>query len=798
MKAKISRGAGFRGVLDYTHDVGPKATGDKKPERVGGNMAGENVQELVREFGVTKKLRPDCKNAVWHCSLGLPEGDRLSPEKWGELARDFMLEMRMNPTNFLYDVVRHNDTKFDHIHITASRIGLDSSLWHGQNDVLLAIEATQNLEKKHGLTLTPGFDPKHKKDRKPITANELNMAIRLEIKPPRMVCQEAIDEVLKSKTGLSAPDFIERLSALDVRAVPSVASTGTMNGFSFENGGVAFTGSKLGESYKWLQLIKRGVGYDKTRDFEALAHTKRLAAARAGTQQPFGPSTGAVGPDDRASEQPAAVARSGSGASDAGFDIAGAVVTDARTGKQSTVGNRQNLSNAEGHAGGAGSRNEQPGSEGDGRENRSHGHGTGGSVQPGEGIGSEHESNAIEHAEISGASAGAVGNSKVFSAANAARIEGTAGGSAGGEAPISDAADAADGGGVPGRAPGGDWASRFKQASARKRAAGTSQFRANALESGNATGARVAESDRVAARQIDPTKYLELLGFEVKKDGQKNLSVSKHGDEIYRVTLKSDGHYVSCDRYENGIGDNIALVRHIEAGTGFAEAVYRLSGAPSVAKAMQPAAPESMRQPPIVPEQTEADVKRGRAYLVERGISLETIEHAEKTRMLRYSAGGVLFVGHDEAGTAQNIMRRSVDPLELVQKRDLKGTDKRHPQMLAGDLDTVWLVEGGTDALAAHDLAQRESRPVPTVLVTGGANVRGFLQTLWVQKILQFAKKVIVAFERESTPEAQAKTDAAHKVQLERLREVCSAQVEGWQPPEGVKDLAELNFQRPR
>ena len=272
------------------------------------------------------------------------------------------------------------------------------------------------------------------------------------------------------------------------------------------------------------------------------------------------------------------------------------------------------------------------------------------------------------------------------------------------------------------------------------------------------------------------------------------MSVRQHGDEAYRCTRKDDGHWVTCDRFENGIGDNIALVQELEPGTGFAESVYRLSGAPSVARATRPAPAPVKREPPKMPAQDAQDVKRGRAYLFKRGITLETIEQAEKAGMLRYSARGVLFVGRDEAGTAQNIMRRAVDASELVQKRDLFGTDKRHPQMLLGATDTVLIVEGGADALAAVDIARREKRPAPTVLVSGGANVKGFMQTPWVQKVLKLAKKVIVAFEREATPEAQAKTDAAHQVQMQRLQEVCSAQVTGWKPPEGVKDMAALNL----
>jgi hypothetical protein len=40
MKAKVSRGGGFRGALNYVFDVGKEATHTKNAERVGGNMAG--------------------------------------------------------------------------------------------------------------------------------------------------------------------------------------------------------------------------------------------------------------------------------------------------------------------------------------------------------------------------------------------------------------------------------------------------------------------------------------------------------------------------------------------------------------------------------------------------------------------------------------------------------------------------------------------------------------------------------------------------------------------------------------
>ena len=790
MKAKIVRGSGFRGALNYVHDKG-------EAEIVGGNMSGQTPQELAREFGITKALRPDCKNPVWHCSLTLPEGDRLSSQKWHELSIDFMIEMGLDPSNFLYSVARHSDTDYDHVHIVASRIGLDGQLWHGKNDVLAAIKATQKLELRHSLTLTPGLDSVVKKERKSLTHKELNMSIRTEVKPPRAVCQDAVDAVLQSAGVISAPEFISRLSVLGVRAVPSVASTGTMNGFSFECEGVAFSGSKLGESFKWAQLQKRGIEYVKDRDYEALADARRLASERVADTASVGQEQRALGLDSEAGARVESVAAVSSGASERIAEGAGSDFVDASGRADGIGGVRPSEPSAEADSGSLGAGAEQPGSALDGSENSisvndagirdteheraitrsesQHGLDERSSKQDSELAGPAHSGLERFSNELEKSSDGIAGSGQ--------RVENRDG--PGESAAPLESPGRAGGGGSGSGAAGGGWASRFKQTAAAAR-------RRENLVKSDRTGKNVSESDRIQARSIDPTEYLQSQGFDVKREG-RHLSVRQHDDEVYRCTLKDDGHWVTCDRFENGIGDNIALVAELEPGTGFAESVYRLSGAPCVAKATRPSPAPAVRHAPQMPPQSALDVEQGRAYLASRGISQETIDKAEKAGMLRYSTGGVLFVGRDGAGTAQNIMRRAVDASEAIQKRDLRGTDKQHPQMLPGASETVWIVEGGIDALALHDIARRKGRPAPTVLVTGGANVKSWIQTPWVQAILRLAKRVIVAFERESTPETQAKTDAAHDMQMQRLRDVCGAEVTSWTPPAGVKDLAELN-----
>lgn len=291
-----------------------------------------------------------------------------------------------------------------------------------------------------------------------------------------------------------------------------------------------------------------------------------------------------------------------------------------------------------------------------------------------------------------------------------------------------------------------------------------------------------------AARRVDPTGFLEGLGYTVRREG-RHLSVRLGGHEHFRITRKPDGHWVACDKHSQGIGDNVDLVRRIDPRAGFREAVQRLTGTGPVGQEQ----PDAWQPRPTLPPEAGPDRDAGRAYLKRRGIGLETIRAAEQVGFLRYVQGAVLFVGRDAAGQVRNVSRRAVDRAEEVQKRDFRGSDKRYPPILPGNPASVWIVEGGTDALALHELARRSGQQPPTVLVSGGANVRAFLDMPVIQALLRRAGQVTIARDRESDPVKQAETDAAHDQQRERVQEITGRTVRDWRPPVGVKDLAEYN-----
>lgn len=273
MKAKVYRGDGFRGLLDYCF-LSKSGDGPLRGTIVGGNMLGTDPRSLAAEFGISRCRRPEIRRPVWHCSLTCPKGEVLTEDKWEEIAADYMQMMGFDPS-MQYVAVRHQDTDYDHIHIIASRVGLNGKIFKGQWEAKEAIKATQLLEKKHDLTITRGGDePTQKKRPK---QGEIEKALRTGQRPAKLILQDTIDQILA--TGpTTAPDFVSLLKAHGITARPNISVTGKFSGFSFSLDGdvnkagqpIAYKGSSLGKSYTAAGLLNRSLLYDPARDMPIL------------------------------------------------------------------------------------------------------------------------------------------------------------------------------------------------------------------------------------------------------------------------------------------------------------------------------------------------------------------------------------------------------------------------------------------------------------------------------------------------------------------------------------------------
>lgn len=291
-------------------------------------------------------------------------------------------------------------------------------------------------------------------------------------------------------------------------------------------------------------------------------------------------------------------------------------------------------------------------------------------------------------------------------------------------------------------------------------------------------------------KMADPSAILESYGLTVKREG-RHLSVLSGRDELYRLTERDTG-WVWAHHHGGGGGDNIALLREIDPSLSFPDAVYRLrGGAPMDFHAAERRRQEYADRRPSVPVYGPRDAEDGRNYLRSRFIASDTILAAEKAGFLRYCRGGVLFCGLDADGVVRNATRRATDPAAEIQKRDLAGSNKSFAPVLPGNPASVWLVEGGADALAVQSWARSSGKEPPTVVVTGGKNVRSFLDEPRIADLLKRADQVTIATEREKDPAKQAATDEAHAKLAEAVETATGKRIKWWEPGEGTKDLAE-------
>ncbi|MEG8810043.1 relaxase/mobilization nuclease domain-containing protein [Klebsiella variicola] len=247
---KIKRGKQFTGVVLYSLKSGShhKIT----PYVIGGNTTGSTAAELISEFEGTRLLRPDVAKPVWHNSLRLPKGENLSTRQWAAFADDYMARMGFTDTH-LRCYILHDDADGQHIHIIASRINMiGGKLYLGKNENLISTRIISDLERVHGLTETTGVTGSRRQDKRKPSRNELMMAERTSAPCPKSQLQALIDYALTRRPDLLT--FVRLLEQEGVICKPNIATTGKMNGFSFQYQGIAFKASQLGKKYGWSFL----------------------------------------------------------------------------------------------------------------------------------------------------------------------------------------------------------------------------------------------------------------------------------------------------------------------------------------------------------------------------------------------------------------------------------------------------------------------------------------------------------------------------------------------------------------
>src|SRR5665811_103010 len=93
------------------------------------------------------------KNRYAHISLNLPHGEHLDDDTFLKISEEYMENMGYGEQPYV--VVRHNDTKHEHVHIVSTIVKEDGKVLEIFNSHRRSMATRQYLEKKYGLSPAP-------------------------------------------------------------------------------------------------------------------------------------------------------------------------------------------------------------------------------------------------------------------------------------------------------------------------------------------------------------------------------------------------------------------------------------------------------------------------------------------------------------------------------------------------------------------------------------------------------------------------------------------------------------------
>ena len=151
MIAKIMKGLGFKGVINYILD--PK-TGTELIDSSG--VRTDSINHIVQSFINQTELNPRVGKVVGHISLSFSGQDssKLSNEWMAQIAREYMEKMGIKDTQYI--IGRHFDKEHPHVHIAFNRIDNNGKTISDRNDRFKSEKICKELTTKYGLYFAGG------------------------------------------------------------------------------------------------------------------------------------------------------------------------------------------------------------------------------------------------------------------------------------------------------------------------------------------------------------------------------------------------------------------------------------------------------------------------------------------------------------------------------------------------------------------------------------------------------------------------------------------------------------------
>jgi len=237
MIGKVTIGKSFGGCVHYVMEK------DKAELLRGYGVRSKNAEIATHDFNEIRKLKPSIQNAVWHASISFAYDDKVDSQLMKKVAIQYIDRIGLNGHQYI--AVRHKDSKHQHLHIVANRIGMDGGVANDQWCKNRTARLCDKLEAELQLTVARNVNRKEIPKEK-ITGKHL---IKLEI---RQAIQEQIDAGITSLERLS-----KSLLKKEIETKIHRYRNRKIFGISFRKSNLAFKGSTIRHDFSHKGLQKQ-------------------------------------------------------------------------------------------------------------------------------------------------------------------------------------------------------------------------------------------------------------------------------------------------------------------------------------------------------------------------------------------------------------------------------------------------------------------------------------------------------------------------------------------------------------
>lgn len=235
MIAKIMKGSGFKGVINYILD--PK----KGTELIDSSGARTDcINHIVQSFIDQTELNPRVGKVIGHISLSfsVQDSSKLSNEWMAKVAREYMEKMGIKDTQYI--IGRHFDKEHPHVHIAFNRIDNNGKTISDRNDRFRSEKICKELTAKYGLYFADGKEKvkEHRLKEPDKTKYEIYQALKTEIAQCR--------------------DWENLLAHLEKQDIDvhfkHKGNSQEVQGIIFEKNGYHFNGSKVDRNFSYSKI----------------------------------------------------------------------------------------------------------------------------------------------------------------------------------------------------------------------------------------------------------------------------------------------------------------------------------------------------------------------------------------------------------------------------------------------------------------------------------------------------------------------------------------------------------------